>query len=46
MSALRTAVRQDIDSIDFFIRLARAPDPGAVSLFADNSRMSSRLIRR
>ncbi len=34
MSALRTAAQQGIDPIDFLIRLARAPDPGAVSLFA------------
>ena len=34
MSALRTATQQGIDPIDFLIRLARAPDPGAVSLFA------------
>jgi transposase len=34
MSAIRTAVQQEIDPIDFLIRLARAPDPGAVSLFA------------
>ncbi len=34
MSALRTAVQQGIDPIEFFIRLARAPDPGVVSLFA------------
>lgn len=34
MSALRTAVQQGIDPVDFFIRLARAPDPEAVSLFA------------
>lgn len=34
MSAIRTATQQGIDPIDFLIRLARAPDPGAVSLFA------------
>ena len=34
MSALRTATQQGVDPIDFLIRLARAPDPGAVSLFA------------
>jgi transposase len=34
MSAIRTATQQGIDPIDFFIRLARAPNPGAVSLFA------------
>ena len=34
MSAIRTAVQQGIDPIDFFVRLARAPDPGAVSLFS------------
>ena len=34
MSALRTATQQGIDAIEFLIRLARAPDPGAVSLFA------------
>jgi transposase len=34
MSALRTAVQQGIDPVDFLVRLARAPDPGAVSLFA------------
>ncbi|MDA8367848.1 MAG: transposase [Actinomycetota bacterium] len=34
MSAIRTATQQGIDPIDFLIRLARAPDPGAVSLIA------------
>lgn len=34
MSAMRTAVQQGIDPIDFLVRLARAPDPGAVSLFS------------
>ncbi len=34
MSAIRTATQQGIDPLDFLIRLARAPDPGAVSLFA------------
>jgi len=34
MSAIRTATQQGIDPIDFLIRLARAPDPGAISLFA------------
>lgn len=34
MSAIRTATQQGIDPIDYFIRLARAPDPGAVSLLA------------
>jgi len=34
MSALRTAVQQGIDPIEFLVRLARAPNPGAVSLFA------------
>ena len=34
MSAIRTAAQQGIDPIDFLIRLTRAPDPGAVSLFA------------
>jgi len=33
MSALRTAVQQGIDPIEFLVRLARAPDPAAVSLF-------------
>ncbi len=33
MSAIRTATQQGIDPVDFFIRLARAPDRGAVSLF-------------
>jgi len=34
MSAIRTGTQQGIDPIDFLIRLARAPDPGAISLFA------------
>ena len=33
MSALRTAVQQGLDPIEFLIRLARAPDPAMVSLF-------------
>jgi transposase len=33
MSTIRTAVQQGIDPIDFLVQLARAPDPGAVSLF-------------
>jgi transposase len=33
MSALRTATQQGIDPIGFFIALARARDPGTVSLF-------------
>jgi len=34
MSAIRTATQQGVDPIEFLIRLARAPDPGAVSLFS------------
>lgn len=34
MSAIRTAAQQSLDPIDFLIRLARALDPGDVSLFA------------
>ena len=34
MSALRTAVQQGIDPIEFLVRLARAPDTATVSLFA------------
>ena len=34
MSAIRTATQQGVDPIEFLIRLARAPDPGAASLFA------------
>jgi len=32
MSAIRTATQQGLDPIEFLIRLARAPDPGVVSL--------------
>jgi hypothetical protein len=46
MSAIRTATQLGIDPIDFFIRLARAPNPSAVGLFCLNSRTSSRLSRR
>jgi len=34
MSAIRTAGQQGIDPIGFLVRLARAPDPTAVSIFA------------
>jgi hypothetical protein len=34
MSAIRTATQQGIDPIGFLTRLARAPDPATVSLFA------------
>src|SRR5664280_1644383 len=34
MSALRTAVQQGIDPIEFLVRLARAPDTATVNLFA------------
>jgi len=34
MSAIRTAAQQGIDPVDFFIRLARAPNPSSVSLFS------------
>ncbi len=34
MSAIRTATQQHLDPIAFLTRLARAPDPAAVSLFA------------
>lgn len=34
MSAIRTASQQGIDPIGFLVRLARAPDPATISLFA------------
>lgn len=34
MSAIRTATQQGIDPIGFLVRLARAPDPAAISLLA------------
>ncbi len=34
MSTLRTAAQRGIDPVDFLVRLARAPDPSTVSLFA------------
>jgi transposase len=37
MSALRTADQQEVDPIEFLVRLARAPDPATVSLFRRNS---------
>lgn len=33
MSALRTAVQRGTDPIELLVRLARAPDPGTISLF-------------
>ena len=33
MSALRTAVQQGVDPIEFLVRLARAPNPATLSLF-------------
>lgn len=34
MSAIRTATQQGLDPIGFLVRLARAPDPATISLFA------------
>ena len=34
ISALRTAVQQGIDPIEFLVRLARAPDTATISPFA------------
>jgi hypothetical protein len=34
MNTVHIVVQQDIDPIDFLVRLARAPDPGAVRLSA------------